>query len=41
MMNQQMMDQALRSPLAATDPSLGHYARSQTVWNGIKRMLNK
>lgn len=41
MMNQQMMDQALRSPLAATDPSLGHYALSQTVWNGIKRILNK
>lgn len=41
MMNQQMMDQALRSPLAATDPSLGHYTLSQTVWTGIKRMLNK
>ena len=41
MMIQHLMDQALRSPLAAADTSLGHYALSQTVWNGIKRMLNK
>ena len=36
MMNQKMMDQALRSPLAATDPSFGHYALSQTMWSGIR-----
>ncbi|WP_274608130.1 hypothetical protein [Bifidobacterium phasiani] len=41
MMDQQMFDKALRSPLAATDPSLGSYALSQTVWNGLKRVIAK
>lgn len=42
MMNSdKMISEALRSPLAATDPSLGSYALSQTAWKAIKRAFNK
>ena len=41
MMDKEMMNKALRSPLAASDPSLGHYALSQTAWKAIKGLLRK
>ena len=41
MMDNEMMNKALRSPLAASDPSLGYYALSQTAWKLIKNTFSK
>lgn len=41
MMDNEMMNKALRSPLAASDPSLGHYALSQAIWSAIKGAMKK
>ncbi|WP_274608131.1 hypothetical protein [Bifidobacterium phasiani] len=39
--NETMLNEALRSPLAATDPSLGSYALGQAAWKAIRRVLAK
>lgn len=39
--NKNMINEALRSPLAAADPSLGHYALSVSAWNAIKGIVRK
>ncbi|RSX51293.1 hypothetical protein D2E25_1848 [Bifidobacterium goeldii] len=41
MKNETMLDKALRSPMAATDPSLGHYALSQAAWGLMKNLIRK
>ncbi|KAB8287229.1 hypothetical protein DSM100688_1804 [Bifidobacterium ramosum] len=41
MNNKDMLDQALRAPLASNDPSLGHYALSQAAWGLMKNLVRK
>ncbi|WP_274619124.1 hypothetical protein [Bifidobacterium amazonense] len=41
MMDEEMMNKALRSPLAANDPSLGYYALSQAAWKAIKHFAGR
>lgn len=36
-----VINEALRSPLAAADQSLSAYALSQTSWNAIKSVFTK
>lgn len=35
------INEALRSPLASSDPSLGYYALSQAAWKLIKGTFTK
>ncbi|RSX54041.1 hypothetical protein D2E25_0347 [Bifidobacterium goeldii] len=39
-MKHEIMNEALRSPLASTDPSFGSYALSQAAWK-LVNALNK
>ncbi len=41
MKNNTMINEALRSPIAASDPMIGTYALSQTSWNAIKSIFTK
>lgn len=38
---EKVMDIALRSPLAANDPSLGYYAASQGAMRLMKRIIGR
>lgn len=37
--NETIMNEALHSPLASTDPSLGSYALAQAAWKLIRNTL--
>ncbi|OZG60292.1 MULTISPECIES: hypothetical protein [Bifidobacterium] len=40
-MDNKIMNEALRAPLASTDPSLGSYALAQASWNAVKSIVRK
>lgn len=41
MTNETMLDKALRSSMAATDPALGQYALAQAAWGLVKNLVRK